>query len=732
MEDFSKLTANELRTRLQEGGLPSGPITKTTRKIFEAKLAKYLKEKENVGNDQKLEEDAEINKGDGDGKTQEIKTKSKASSGIYFGICIPALEHDFTDSQAADHVYEDRSEVMKVLKKNPNARFKAFKSEGEAREFSKSSQEMPSSTSVPVILMAGPRYNALHIAAKHNVPSMCREILNTIENDRFLSLMFENDSPAAREERSNFILDLYLNTPDKGQCDTPLHFASKFGHIDVVEVLTQHHLCDRGVRNKYGNTPRNVICERCDESNLETLRQTSTRNIASIKVLKSKIDSLLDDYFYVPVFRSDGNTMQAVVGEPWSPTTGDAVVSIHNTAHASPISPSLQVKAFAGPMSPQKAYEFHCSWRSPNKSYKFKYQEIRRSDDEKGLERIGRNIAQSMSVPWSEYWEFLDKFADFSTDEGLQLLENYLKHRNCIKTSCSDELIGQFVSLSLDEKAESQSVTGNQKNISAYGDSGIAEESTGTISFKSENTEETKSLKEHEDNMQNLEDDKISIKPDCILNKEISLFPISLKSQENFFRRSQHHDEMLHRKYNAEKNERKKDLNTAAASDIPHQKRSNDQSNVQPNVQPNVSESCDNDFEQIEDCSIECQEPIPSIDISTPMVNRGQKFMFIQGCEPSKLDMNVYLALEHVHIPSSYPHIIGFKQLIEGYSMSDRKSWKTPIRVKQDLLSRQQNSILSPTIGKMTSDSLSPIFNKRTAAVSSALYLDIKGKLFEN
>lgn len=54
---------------------------------------------------------------------------------------------------------------------------------------------------------------------------------------------------------------------------------------------------------------------------------------------------------------------------------------------------------------------------------------IRRSDIDKGDERIGRELAKKADVPWMEYWDFLKKYADFSTNDGLELLNDYLKSR---------------------------------------------------------------------------------------------------------------------------------------------------------------------------------------------------------------------------------------------------------------------------------------------------------------
>lgn len=40
--------------------------------------------------------------------------------------------------------------------------------------------------------------------------------------------------------------------------ETPLHFACKFGHADIVEYLVSHPLTDVQRPNKYGETPAQV------------------------------------------------------------------------------------------------------------------------------------------------------------------------------------------------------------------------------------------------------------------------------------------------------------------------------------------------------------------------------------------------------------------------------------------------------------------------------------------
>lgn len=102
----------------------------------------------------------------------------------------------------------------------------------------------------------GPRYNALHIAAMNNLPKMAKLILQTLEQTSFIELLHGcKDSNA--DELSQLLLESYLNTPDKSRNETPLHFAAKLGHLDVIEVLISYPLCKMKV-NSEGLFPKDV------------------------------------------------------------------------------------------------------------------------------------------------------------------------------------------------------------------------------------------------------------------------------------------------------------------------------------------------------------------------------------------------------------------------------------------------------------------------------------------
>lgn len=101
----------------------------------------------------------------------------------------------------------------------------------------------------------------------------------------------------------------------------------------------------------------------------------------------------------------------------------------------------MMLQALAGPMSPTEAEMFYHQMKTPpvpkfyqsrisdKKMTPKKILESRLSDIDKGLERVARNIAHDLNVPWSEYWKFLDEFCDLCSSEGLKKLENYFREK---------------------------------------------------------------------------------------------------------------------------------------------------------------------------------------------------------------------------------------------------------------------------------------------------------------
>lgn len=65
------------------------------------------------------------------------------------------------------------------------------------------------------LLQEGCRYNVMHVAAKENQAGIAQLLLDTLENPEFMRLMYPDDQEVMLQKRIRYIVDLYLNTPDK-------------------------------------------------------------------------------------------------------------------------------------------------------------------------------------------------------------------------------------------------------------------------------------------------------------------------------------------------------------------------------------------------------------------------------------------------------------------------------------------------------------------------------------
>lgn len=110
----------------------------------------------------------------------------------------------------------------------------------------------------PSILKESARYNALHVAAMNKHAKVTKLILQMVEQPQFIELLYgyTEDSLLVAEMNRN-LLESYLNTPDKARNETPLHFASKFGAVEVIEVLISYPQC-KMMPNKAGEFPKDV------------------------------------------------------------------------------------------------------------------------------------------------------------------------------------------------------------------------------------------------------------------------------------------------------------------------------------------------------------------------------------------------------------------------------------------------------------------------------------------
>ncbi|CAG9858177.1 unnamed protein product [Phyllotreta striolata] len=418
---------------------------------------------------------------------------------IYYGVFAP-LENRSADQQPT--VFTDKTEALQAAKQCKKSRFKAFRFYHEAAEFALNGPECPetdpkspecslvgekasafrapkpqelvelrkaiengdlewvmeavwrnprylvSSGDTPSILKEGARYNALHVAALSKNAPIAQFVLDTVADPTFIRLLYGDDGrhdDSLILSRSAMLLDLYLNTPNKGLNETPLHFAAKHGAADVVEVLVSYAQCDKTARNKFMKTAEQINCERAEGDDLASI--------------KKRIERLLHDTYYVPVLRAVDDSEPAVIGEPFLTTS-------RPPPNRDILSPRLEIHAYAGPMEASEAQRFKKSWKTPPRSIDFQQRSatnprtLRYTDPKKGLERVGKRLADAFRVTWKEYWEFLDCFVDIASDEGLRSLEDYLWNRSVGNGGREEGLksCGKFDGLSIcDEDSEVQS-----------------------------------------------------------------------------------------------------------------------------------------------------------------------------------------------------------------------------------------------------------------------------------
>uniref|UniRef100_A0A8C1ERD7 Ankyrin repeat and LEM domain-containing protein 2 n=1 Tax=Cyprinus carpio carpio TaxID=630221 RepID=A0A8C1ERD7_CYPCA len=528
------LTADELREEIIKANLKCGPITATTRAIFERKLARTLVENAGLSErdssgansasldssvqpcatsatqDSVTGEDGDFGYGMGlnppeeealsgtvcpcnvensQSETQTPLKTAQVSPTFFYGVC-PLWEDVLARNERA-HVYTDKKEALQAVKMMKGARFKAFSNREDAEKFAKGicdyypspSKSAPCVSPVkpgllfckdhpsmmeadtinrekansfksprtqdltaklrkavekgdemaftelvwsnpryligsgdnPTVVQEGCRYNVMHVAAKENQPGIAQILLDTLENPDFMRLMYPDDQESMLQKRIRYIVDLYLNTPDKAGFETPLHFACKFGCPGVVNILCSHPDIDKNCKNKYNQKPSEVVCERMKEK-------------GKIQEIKQKINEYLEDRLYIPLLRATDNSSQPVIGAPWSP---EPMENLSPRLPRSPKNPVMAVRAFAGPLSPSKADEFRRAWKTPPRERADHFHNILKSDPDRGAERVGsRDLAHELGHPWAEYWDFLDSFVDLQSSEGLKVLEEFLSKKD--------------------------------------------------------------------------------------------------------------------------------------------------------------------------------------------------------------------------------------------------------------------------------------------------------------
>ncbi|XP_025068099.1 ankyrin repeat and LEM domain-containing protein 2 isoform X2 [Alligator sinensis] len=791
---LKQLTCDELREEIVKAGLKCGPITSTTRFIFEKKLAQSLLEQqgglevnasalldEASGNPASNSSQSETQRGlkstsenhnshanfseEGDfGYSVGLnppeeeavmhETCSTSSCGVarsdsqisaqtpskdpplYYGVCpvyddILARNESLCSPEMETANKERANSYKSPRTQDLTAKLRKAVEKGDVAAFSELIWSNPryliGSGDNPTVVQEGCRYNVMHVAAKENQPGICQLLLDTLENPEFMLLMYPDDDEVMLQKRIRYIVDLYLNTPDKVGFDTPLHFACKFGNLDVVNVLTSHPDIAKSPRNKYDQTPAEVICERSKNKSVQ---------------LKEKIKEYLKGQYYVPLLKAEDNSSSPVIGAPWSPDQSDG--NSHTALPrytGSPKDPVLSVRAFAGPMSPSKAEEFRRLWKTPPRERAGFFHNVRKSDLERGVERVGRELAHELGFPWVEYWEFLGCFVDLSSQEGLRKLEEYLSQRemsekaqqetgenetcNKYKTphppgkgkKCSNSIsVGAFLEddddddMSLEEiknrqnaaRKNSQPIASKEPSIDAIGDS-----ECDILSMEHKvNIIETSSLSRHyEKEVPSNKNGFCSpvtnerIISDRKHNREECLIPPVTNLMTEFERLS-FQDQAVAGKCLGEKLNQtvaKTENERTLAEGMSQGKVSTDQQDTCP-LSPTAS--CSSEVGQLrteskmpsemERMSVgpgiqdnkpqQCQESSSQrFLLQTAPTSKSSKKLFLLGEQPSKLDSDVLAAIEGLEIdPQKYPVVYNWKNAVQSYSSSDRQSWPSP------------------------------------------------------
>ncbi|XP_059484390.1 ankyrin repeat and LEM domain-containing protein 2 homolog [Neocloeon triangulifer] len=458
-EGIRAMSDNELSETLVSLGLARTPVTYTTRPWLEKKLMervcwkddKHLRineideKKQQTLNDEINNSINELISSNQSAEPAEQQEESKNK--LFYAVSCPEdnTEDDFS---AESRVFNLQEDALKFAKKNKKCRFKSFRIYEEALQFATTpatiqisapmvsspgyvdgasrfkgpkSQDLVqlrkeiengntnmvrrmiwenpryliSNGDMPSILQEGARYNALHVAARKGNAEMAALILETLSDTKFALLLY-GDCVDNGRLRCSILLDLFLNMPDKGLHETPLHIASKLGAVRCVEVLVNYPECKKNQLNKEKLTPVEIICTR------QNPHASATQ----------EIKHLLQDTFFVPVLRSS-TLDQPEVGEPFSSNT--------------PLVTTFEVSAYAGPMDFEHAKVFHKQLKYPSRRVKMPFSTARLSDFNRGLEREGRDLARMHNVKWKEFWPFLGFYIDLACLEGLTALEDYFK-----------------------------------------------------------------------------------------------------------------------------------------------------------------------------------------------------------------------------------------------------------------------------------------------------------------
>uniref|UniRef100_A0A182TAQ3 Uncharacterized protein n=1 Tax=Anopheles maculatus TaxID=74869 RepID=A0A182TAQ3_9DIPT len=186
--------------------------------------------------------------------------------------------------------------------------------------------------------------NVLLIAAEKGFLNVCEKILTAVASPAYIA-QFQCGQNGMTYEMCAMLVEMYLNTPDTETCETPLHLAVKFGHVDVVKLLMSYPQC-KLKPNIHGQYPNEMIC-----SNAETLNKS--------KSVSETIAALLEENFFLAMMRTGANGEQPYLEEFFSRET----LPDRSGSASDNFKFGRRITAFIGPMSFSKAQKCHQLWK---------------------------------------------------------------------------------------------------------------------------------------------------------------------------------------------------------------------------------------------------------------------------------------------------------------------------------------------------------------------------------
>jgi ankyrin repeat protein len=92
------------------------------------------------------------------------------------------------------------------------------------------------------------RQNALHTACACGNSYVVQKIFELSDSHEFLTKAYGKIDDV--DMLKDHFIDCFVNTPDKNANNTPLHFACKNDHLEVVQLLLSKTICSLSPKNR--------------------------------------------------------------------------------------------------------------------------------------------------------------------------------------------------------------------------------------------------------------------------------------------------------------------------------------------------------------------------------------------------------------------------------------------------------------------------------------------------